>query len=138
MKTINDIDLNNKTVLVRVDYNVPIKDGKITDNLRIRASLPTLELLRKKGAKKIVLISHLGRPEGKNVDLTLKPIAKELSKLISNVSFVDEIYGSKVTSATQSLPYISSTKLTFDINFESSFAMGLSVRSTFLPSGRPK
>ena len=104
MKTINDIDLNNKTVLVRVDYNVPIKDGKITDNLRIRASLPTLELLRKKGAKKIVLISHLGRPEGKNVDLTLKPIAKELSKLISNVSFVDEIYGSKVTSATQSLP----------------------------------
>ena len=70
MKTINDIDVKDKTVLVRVDYNVPLKDGKITSDLRVRASLPTLNLLREKGAKKIILISHLGRPEGVDKSLS--------------------------------------------------------------------
>ena len=65
MKTIEDIDVKNKNVLVRVDYNVPIKNNKITDDLRIRASLPTINLLLEKGANKIILISHLGRPDGK-------------------------------------------------------------------------
>lgn len=82
-QTVRDADVKGKTVLVRVDYNVPIKDGKITDDLRIRASLPTLEYLLKAGAKKIVLISHLGRPEGKeNFDLTLSPVAEKLRKLL--------------------------------------------------------
>ena len=56
MRTIRDVDFKDKTVLVRVDYNVPLKDGRITDDLRIRESLPTLEFLRKGGAKKIILI----------------------------------------------------------------------------------
>ena len=99
MKTINDANFKNKTVLVRVDYNVPLKDGKITDDLRIRASLPTLELLRQKGAKKIILISHLGRPEGKDKSLSLKPVAEALNKLIKNVSFTDDVSGPDVEAA---------------------------------------
>lgn len=83
MKTIRDIDIKNKTILVRVDYNVPIKDGKITDDLRIRASLPTLQYLLDHGAKQIVLISHLGRPEGKpDTKYSLAPAAKALQKLL--------------------------------------------------------
>lgn len=81
--TVRDADVKDKVVLVRVDYNVPMKDGKITDDLRIRASLPTLNYLLEAGAKKIILISHLGRPEGKNnPELTLVPVAEELRKLL--------------------------------------------------------
>ena len=83
MKTIKDIDVKNKTILVRVDYNVPIKDGKIIDDLRIRASLPTINYLLEHGAKRIFIISHLGRPEGKiNPNLTLSPVADILRKLL--------------------------------------------------------
>lgn len=99
MKTINDIDVKNKTVLVRVDYNVPMKNGKIASDLRIRASLPTLNLLREKGAARIILISHLGRPEGPDKSLSLKPVADTLNKLIGRVSFIDDVCGEKVTSA---------------------------------------
>ena len=85
MKTIKDIDVKNKNVLIRVDYNVPIKDGKITDDLRVRESFPTIEYLLKEGAKKIILISHLGRPEGKaNPDFTLSPVVKVLEKNFKN------------------------------------------------------
>ena len=103
MKTIYDIDLKDKIVLVRVDYNVPIKNGAITNNLRIRASVPTLELIRKKGAKKIILISHLGRPDGTDKKLSLKNVAKELSKMLPNVYFVDETFGEKVKTAAQNM-----------------------------------
>ena len=83
MKTIKDLNVKNKTILVRVDYNVPIKDGKIESDLRIRASLPTINYLLEHGAKRIILISHLGRPEGKvNPDYTLSPVADELRKLL--------------------------------------------------------
>lgn len=83
MKTIRDLDLKDKTVLVRVDYNVPLKDKKVESDLRIRASLPTIELLLEKKVSKIVLISHLGRPEGKeNFDFTLSPVAEVLRKLL--------------------------------------------------------
>lgn len=103
MKTINDIDVKNKTVLVRVDYNVPLKNGKITSDLRIRASLPTLNLLREKGAKKIILLSHLGRPDGIDKSLSLKPVAAQLNKLIGRVSFVDNVSGQKVLSAVEKM-----------------------------------
>ena len=83
MKIIKDLNVKNKTILVRVDYNVPIKDGKIESDLRIRASLPTINYLLEHGAKKIILISHLGRPEGKvNPNYTLSPVADELRKLL--------------------------------------------------------
>lgn len=83
MKTIDDIDVKNKNILVRVDYNVPIKNSKIVDDLRIRASLPTIQKLLNGGAKKIFLISHLGRPDGKkNPEFTLSPVSKALQKML--------------------------------------------------------
>ena len=103
MKTIKDTDVKNKVVLVRVDYNVPLKDNKIESDLRIRASLPTLEYLRDHGAKKIILISHLGRPEGKDKSLSLKPVANLLAKLLPNVHFVDDVSGPDVEQAVKSM-----------------------------------
>ncbi len=83
MKTIKDVDVKNKIILVRVDYNVPLKNGKVENNLRIRASLPTINYLIDHGAKQIILISHLGRPNGKIVpELSLSPVAKSLQKLL--------------------------------------------------------
>ncbi|MBR2659037.1 phosphoglycerate kinase [Candidatus Saccharibacteria bacterium] len=104
MKTIRDVNVKGKVVLVRTDFNVPIEDGKITDDLRIRASLPTLEYLRENGAKKIIVISHLGRPEGKDKTLSLEPAAKALSKMISNVAFVDDVSGPDVEEAVSKMP----------------------------------
>ena len=86
-KTVNDVDVKDKIVLVRVDYNVPVENGEVVDDLRIRESLPTINLLRDKEAKGIILISHLGRPKGTtNEEFSLAPVAKALSKNIKNVS----------------------------------------------------
>ena len=83
MKTIKDLDLKDKNILVRVDYNVPLKDKKVESDLRIRASLPTINYLLENGAKKIILISHLGRPEGKeNLEFSLAPVAETLKELL--------------------------------------------------------
>lgn len=103
-KTIHDIDVNGKRVLVRVDYNVPLKDGKITDDYRIKKSLPTIQLLLEKNAR-IILCSHLGRPEGR-VDkaLSLKPCAERLSKLLEKpVQFVDDCLGEEVQEKVNAL-----------------------------------
>ena len=92
MKTIKDLDLKDKNVLVRVDYNVPLKEGKVESDLRIRASLPTINYLLENDAKKIILISHLGRPEGKvDKEFSLAPVAKELEKLLpgQKIGFYD-------------------------------------------------
>lgn len=83
MKTIESINVKDKTVLVRVDYNVPVKKNKVLSDLRVRASLPTINYLLEHGAKRIVLISHLGRPEGKiNPEFTLSPVADCLRALL--------------------------------------------------------
>lgn len=106
-KTVRDIDVAGKTVLVRVDYNVPIKDGQITEDMRIRASLPTLEYLLDNGAGKIVVISHLGRPEGKPVEeFSLAPCAKRLGELLpgKDVRFVNQTVGDEVKRAIAELP----------------------------------
>ena len=127
-QTIKDVNVRGQTVLVRVDYNVPMKDGKITDDLRIRASLPTLELLKRKGARRIVLMSHLGRPKGEKVpELSLAPVAERLGTLMNtsssdnaatsdnsstpdadkkptSVNFVADVAGPDVEAAVQKLP----------------------------------
>lgn len=95
-KTVREVSVKNKTVLVRADLNVPLENGAITSDLRIRASLPTLELLRERGAKRIIVISHLGRPEGKEKSLSLKPVAEALDKMIGRVQFVDDVSGPDV------------------------------------------
>ena len=83
-QTVRDADVKDKVVLVRADYNVPIQDGKIVDDLRIRASLPTLEYLLEAGAKRIFVISHLGRPEGKmNEKMSLKSVGELLKKRLA-------------------------------------------------------
>jgi phosphoglycerate kinase len=106
-KTVRDIDVAGKTILVRVDYNVPIKDGQITEDMRIRASLPTLEYLLDNGAGKIVVISHLGRPEGKpSEEFSLAPCAKRLGELLpgKDVRFVGQTVGDEVKQAIAELP----------------------------------
>ena len=103
-KTVKDIDVKGKKVLVRCDFNVPLKDGKITDNTRITAALPTIKYLMDNGAK-VILCSHLGRPKGEvRHEFSLKPVANELSKLLNiDVKFATDIVGDSAKEVTTSL-----------------------------------
>ncbi|MFD1778640.1 phosphoglycerate kinase [Fredinandcohnia salidurans] len=96
-KSVRDIDVKGKRVFCRVDFNVPMQDGQVTDETRIRAALPTIEHLRKEGAK-VILASHLGRPKGKAVDeLRLDPVAKRLGEHLGiEVRKTNEAYGPEV------------------------------------------
>lgn len=104
-RTVKDVPIDHKTVLVRADYNVPLrKDGSISDDLRIKASIPTLEYLLKHHCK-IVIISHLGRPEGRDASQSLEPVAERLSELLGKkVVFVEDCVGDKVTQAVKKAP----------------------------------
>jgi len=97
--------LKHKTVLLRADYNVPMQDGKIDDDFRIRSSIPTIEHLLRDGCK-VVVISHLGRPDGKpNKEYSLEPVAARLAKLLGrDVRFVDACVGPKVKMAIKRAP----------------------------------
>jgi len=103
--TIRDVELNGKRVLMRVDFNVPIKDGKVGDDTRIRAALPTIQYALEQGAKSVVLMSHLGRPKGKpNAAFSLKPVADYLATLVdAPVEFVPDCVGQDVTEKAASL-----------------------------------
>jgi phosphoglycerate kinase len=95
-RTIRDLQLNGKRALVRVDFNVPLKDGTITDDTRIRAALPTIQFLLDNGAS-VVLMSHLGRPKGVDPSQSLKPAAARLSELLgTSVSFANDCVGADV------------------------------------------
>ena len=103
-KSITDIDVKGKRVLVRVDYNVPIKDGKVDDDTRIRAAMPTLNYLLEHGAA-LILCSHLGRPKaGPDPKYSLRPVADHLSKLIGKpVSFAEDCVGPDAEKAAKAL-----------------------------------
>jgi phosphoglycerate kinase len=103
-QTVRDIDVEGKRVLVRVDYNVPIKDGRVGDPLRIEASFETIKYLLDKDCS-IVLMSHLGRPDGKVVpELSLAPVAKKATELLGHeVGFVDESVGPRVKAAVEAM-----------------------------------
>lgn len=96
-KTVKDVDVKGKRVFCRVDFNVPMQEGKITDDTRIRAALPTIQYLTEQGAK-VILASHLGRPKGQVVEeLRLTPVAVRLSELLGKeVKKADEAYGDAV------------------------------------------
>lgn len=101
-QTIADVDCSDKRVLMRVDFNVPQdKDGSITNTQRIVAAIPTITMALEKGAKSVVLMSHLGRPDGqKNPTLTLKPVADKLGELLSKpVTFLNDCVGAEVEAA---------------------------------------
>ncbi|XP_030759641.1 phosphoglycerate kinase [Sitophilus oryzae] len=96
--SIDSLDLNGKRVLIRVDFNVPLKDGKITNNQRIVAALDTVKYALDKNAKSVVLCSHLGRPDGNpNPKYTLAPVAEELKTLLNKpIQFLSDCVGSEV------------------------------------------
>jgi len=99
-RSIKDLDLSGKRVFVRVDFNVPIKNGAITDDTRIRASLPTITYALDKGAT-VILASHLGRPKGKpNPEFSLRPVAARLSELLGrSVEFAEDCIGQAAKTA---------------------------------------
>jgi len=103
-KTVEDMDVKGKKVLVRVDFNVPIKDGKVGDDTRIRAALPTIEYLLNKGAA-VILCSHLGRPKGgPDPKYSLKPVGEYLSDLMKKpVAFADDCVGTSAEAAAKVL-----------------------------------
>ena len=103
--TIRDLDLKDKRVLMRVDFNVPIDNGTVSDDTRIRAALPTIEHALKAGARSVILMSHLGRPKGKpNPEFTLKPVADYLAKLVSApVEFASDCVGDAVKAQAEAL-----------------------------------
>lgn len=111
-QTVRDVEVKDRIVLVRADYNVPLKEDlataqvEISSDLRIRANLPTLQYLLEHGAAKIIIISHLGRPDGREQQLSLLPVAERLATMLPGVTvnFVDDATGPKVAAAVQKLP----------------------------------
>lgn len=103
-RTIRDVEWHGKRALVRVDFNVPIQDGEITDDTRIRAALPTIRALMEAGAK-VVLMSHLGRPKGQpNPKYSLAPVARRLEVLLGRpVAFAEDCVGPAAEAAVERL-----------------------------------
>jgi phosphoglycerate kinase len=84
MRTLDDLQLDGARVVVRVDFNVPLDDGRITDDTRIRAALPTLKALQDRGAAQVILLAHLGRPKSREPEFSLAPVAVRLGELLGH------------------------------------------------------
>jgi len=97
--SIKDLELKGKRVFIRVDFNVPIKEGKVDDDTRIQASLPTINFAVEQGAR-VVLASHLGRPKGERVEkYSLSPVAEHLSKVLDKpVAFATDCIADEAQS----------------------------------------
>ena len=105
MINLSSLDLNNKNLVIRVDMNVPIKDGDVLDSTRIKACLSTIEYALKNNAK-VLLISHLGRPIEGNFEeeFSLKPVANELSKIINmDVELIDTLESNKIFNSSSNI-----------------------------------
>ena len=104
-RSVSDADVSGKRVIVRVDFNVPVKDGVVGDDTRIRAALPTINLLRERGAR-IVCMSHLGRPAGTGFEAaySMEPVAARFSELLgAPVAYVHDVCGEEALAASQAL-----------------------------------
>jgi len=103
-KTINDVPLDNQTVLVRVNYDIPVNNGNLADDLWVRASLPTIENLLERGCK-VVVIGHHGSPAVKDIKYSLEPAAARLARLLRrDIRFVSEAVGDRVLQAVKKSP----------------------------------
>jgi phosphoglycerate kinase len=103
LRSLEPAALDGRRALVRVDFNCPLKDGVVSDNTRIRASLPTIQFLREKGAR-VVLLSHLGRPKGPDPKQSLRPCAMELERLLgAPVTFIDDALTPEAITITKRL-----------------------------------
>ncbi len=103
LRSVKDIDVKNKRVLMRVDFNVPIENGIVQDTTRIQASLKTINYLIENGAK-VILMSHLGKPKGKTPELSLKPVAEKLSEFLGKkVYFAEDCIGEDVIKKVNEL-----------------------------------
>jgi phosphoglycerate kinase len=101
--SVRDAEVEGKRVLVRADLNVPLEQGEVTDDTRIRASLPTIELLRDRGAA-VVLVSHLGRPDGRDPELSMAPVAESLGELLgAEVKLAPAVVGDQVSAMAAEL-----------------------------------
>ena len=104
--SLDNVDVKGKRILMRVDFNVPLKDGKITNNQRIVAALPSIKHCLQQGAQSVVLMSHLGRPDGRKQDkYSLAPVSAELETLLmTNITFLDDCVGPDVESKCSNPP----------------------------------
>src|SRR6478735_2822305 len=102
--SIRDLDLAGKRVFIRVDFNVPIKDGHVDDDTRIRAAIPTINYATEQGGR-VILASHLGRPKGQRVDkYSLRPVAEHLAQLLGKpVAFADDCVGPEAEGKVETL-----------------------------------
>ena len=102
-QTVRDVDLKGKRVVMRADFNVPLKEGIITDDTRIQAALPTISYILEQGAS-LILMSHLGRPKGKTPELSLKPVAAYLSTLLGKeIKMAPDVVGDDVQAMAKTL-----------------------------------
>ena len=106
IRSIDDIDFKSKRVIVRVDFNVPLKDGAVSDDTRLRAHVPTLKYILERGAASVILISHLGRPKGKpSEEFSLKSVLPDLEKLLGKkILFFSDCIGAETKNGLARLP----------------------------------